>query len=135
MKYLNVLVANRLRDEADRQGAQRRNPDREIPLDRHPDGGRSSGDGSPLMDIADRSAPGPSTVLSRMEDLQRMARAMDELTDEHRELIVAAELEGRTYGELAAEGRFGKTPDAIRMKLTRARARLAQVYHELDGGG
>jgi RNA polymerase sigma factor (sigma-70 family) len=129
MKYLNALVENRLRDEADRQNAQRHNADREISL-----GARSSGDGNPLMDIADRSAPGPSTLLSRMEDFERMERAMDELSPEHRELVVAVELEGRTYGELAEEGTFGKTPDAIRMKLNRALARLARLYHELEPG-
>jgi DNA-directed RNA polymerase specialized sigma24 family protein len=75
MKYLNVLVENRLRDEADRQNAQRRNADREISL-----GARSSSDGNPLIDLPDRSAPGPSTLLSRMEDLERMERAMDGLS-------------------------------------------------------
>jgi RNA polymerase sigma factor (sigma-70 family) len=129
MKYLNVLVENRLRDEADRQNAQRRDADREISL-----GARSSGDGAPLIDIPDRSASGPSTLLSRMEDLERLERAMDELSPEHRELVVAVELEGRTYGELAEEGTFGKTPDAIRMKLNRAMVRLARLYHELEPG-
>jgi DNA-directed RNA polymerase specialized sigma24 family protein len=47
---------------------------------------------------------------------------------------VAVELEGRTYGELAEEGTFGTTPDAIRMKLNRALARLARLYHELEPG-
>lgn len=44
LKYLNQLVENRLRDEANRQGAQRRNADREISL-----GVRSPDDDGPLM--------------------------------------------------------------------------------------
>lgn len=129
MKFLNVLVDNRLRDEADRQGGQRRNADREIPL-----GARSSGNGTPLIDLGDPSALTPSWLLVMREDIERMERAMDELSEEYRELLVAVELEGRTYVELAAEGSFGKTADAIRMKANRAKARLAQLYHELERG-
>ena len=129
MKYLNVLVENRLRDEADRQGAQRRDPGRETPL-----GARSSGDGNPLIDIVARSAPGPSSVLVLAEDLERMERAMDRLSPDHRELLVAVKLEGRTYVELAHEGKYGKTEDAIRMKVKRAQTRLAQIFQELEGG-
>jgi RNA polymerase sigma-70 factor (subfamily 1) len=129
MKHLNCLVEHRIRDLIDHWQAQRRDPGREIPL-----GGRSSSNGDPLKDIEAPSGPGPSTLLVLAEDLERMERAMDGLSEEHRELVVAVELEGRSYGELADEGRFGKTPDAIRMKLNRAKARLAQLYHELDGG-
>jgi hypothetical protein len=32
----------------------------------------------------------------------------------------------------ARVGRFGKMPDAIRMKLNRAKTRLAQFYHEME---
>ncbi|HEX7376047.1 MAG TPA: hypothetical protein VF278_02995 [Pirellulales bacterium] len=47
---------------------------------------------------------------------------------------MAVELEGHSYTELAEEGRFGATPDAVRMRANRARARLATIYRELDGG-
>lgn len=129
MRYLNVLVANRLRDEARRQRAQRRNAELEIPLD-----GRSPGDEHPLIDIEDSRALTPSRVLSRREELERMARAMDRLDPEQRKLVVAVELEGHSYAELAKEGRFGATSDAVRMRANRARARLATIYRELEGG-
>lgn len=132
MKYLNVLVENRLRDEARHQGAKRRDGDREISLD-----GRSPGDEKPLIDIDDPCALTPSRVLIDREEFQRMEQAMDRLGEEspeYRDLVVAAKIEGQTYGELAEEGRFGKTPDAIRMKVKRAERRLAAIYHELEGG-
>jgi RNA polymerase sigma-70 factor, ECF subfamily len=125
LKYLNHLVENRLRDEADRQGAARRNADREIPL-----GARSDGDGDPLGEIGDPSAPTPSRLLILGEDLARMERAMDRLSPEYRELIVAVKLEGQTYRELAE----GTTEDAIRMKVNRAEQKLAAIYHELEAG-
>lgn len=129
MRYLNVLVANRLRDEARRQRAKRRNADLEIALD-----GRSPGDELPLIDIEDSRALTPSRVLARREELELMERAMDRLEPEQRKLVVAVELEGHSYAELAQEGRFGTTPDAVRMRANRARARLATVYRELAGG-
>jgi RNA polymerase sigma factor (sigma-70 family) len=116
LKYLNHLVENRLRDEADRQGAARRDADREISL-----GARSDADGDPLKQIDDPSTPTPSRLLILGEDLARMERAMDRLSPEHRELIVAVKLEGQTYRELAD----GATEDAIRMKVNRAEEKLA----------
>jgi RNA polymerase sigma-70 factor, ECF subfamily len=125
LKYLNQLVENRLRDEADRQGAARRDADREISL-----GARSDADGDPLKQIDDPSTPTPSRLLILGEDLARMERAMDRLSPEHRELIVAVKLEGQTYRELAD----GATEDAIRMKVNRAEEKLAAIYHELEAG-
>ena len=75
MNYLSRLAENRIRDEADRQGAQRRNADREIPLD-----ARSPGGGDPLIEIEAPTAPGPSSLLVLAEDLERMERAMDRLS-------------------------------------------------------
>jgi RNA polymerase sigma-70 factor, ECF subfamily len=127
MKHLNVLVEHRIRDQNDYWNAQRRNPGREIPL-----GPRSSGDGNPLIEPEARPAPGPSSLLILAEDLERMERAMDLLSPEQRELLVAVKLEGRTYGELAEE--HGTTDDAIRMKAKRAEMKLAAIYHELETG-
>ena len=127
MKHLNVLVEHCIRDEIDYWNAQRRNPGREIPL-----GPRSSGDGNPLVDLEGRPAPGPSSVLVLAEDLELLERAMDLLSPDHRELVVAVKLEGRTYAELAEE--HGTTADAIRMKLQRAGMKLAEIFHELEAG-
>lgn len=129
LKYLNRLVENRLRDEADYWGAQGRNPDREIPLDP-----RSPGEETPLIDLGDPSAPTPSRLLIVQEDLARMEQAMDVLAEEspdYRDLLVAVKLEGQTYRELADDR--DTTEDAIRMKVKRAEKRLAAIYHELEG--
>lgn len=58
MKHMNCLVEHRIRDLIDHWEAQRRDPGVEIPA-----GARSSGGGDPLIEIEDRSTPGPSSVL------------------------------------------------------------------------
>jgi RNA polymerase sigma factor (sigma-70 family) len=130
LNYLNRMVENRIRDEADRWGAKRRDMRRELSLDTP----RSSGSAHPL-DLPDTLAPTPSRLLILREDLARLELAVDRLGDEseeYRELIVATKIEGRSYAELAEEQ--GTTPDAIRMKVRRAQAALARIYKKLDSG-
>jgi DNA-directed RNA polymerase specialized sigma24 family protein len=58
---------------------------------------------------------------------------MDILGQQSREgydLVIAVQLEGRTYVEIAEE--TGKSPDAIRMKVNRAQVELAKIYKALE---
>lgn len=129
MKYLNQVVLNRIRDQADHWGAKKRDMEKEVPLEKD----RSLRSGNPLDTIGTRSGLTPSKIVSRQEDLAMLERAMDRLgeqSEEYRDLLVAVELEGRTYGEIAAE--TGETPDAVRMRRNRARAALATIYKDLD---
>lgn len=128
LKYLNQVVEHRIRDEADRQHAQRRDARREISLDAP----RSPGGEKPL-DIPGSSSGTPSQLVILGEDLGRLERALDLLSAksaEYRELIVAVQYEGQTFVELAAER--STTPDAIRMRFNRAMAALSRIYQELD---
>ena len=127
LKYLNCMVENRIRDEAARQHAQRRDARRECSLDAP----RSPGDETPLINLSGNSARTPSKVLMMREDLARLEQALDRLKAEspdYCQLIVAVQLEGQTYGELAAE--HGTSADAIRMRLKRAMAALTRVYQQ-----
>jgi len=131
LKYLNRVVENRIRDEADRWGAQKRDAHREIPLD----GRRSSGAANPLNTPEDRASPTPSKVLVLQEELACLERAMDRLgseSEEYRELILAVKIEGRSYREIAEE--TGSTEDAVRMRVKRALLALTRIYKDLDGG-
>ena len=131
LKWLNRVVENRIRDEADRWGAQKRDADREVSLD----GQRSSGDAIPLTTPADRAAPTPSKVLLLQEELAYLERAMDRLgaeSEDYRDLIVAVKIEGRTYREIAED--TGSTEDAVRMRVKRAMLALTRIYKDLDGG-
>ena len=126
LKWLNKIVENRIRDQLDHQQAARRDHRLESPLQDQ----RSPQSSIPL-DIPDTNGlPTPSQVLMRGEDLARLERAMDQLPDETREMIVAVKLEGRTYQELADD--TGKSPDAVRMQVNRAMEALTNVYRELE---
>jgi RNA polymerase sporulation-specific sigma factor len=123
LKYLNRVVENRIRDEADRWAAQKRRPDREIPLD----GARSDESALPLQ-IAD-SAPTPSKVVALTEDLSLLEAAIGRLPDEYQDLIIATKLEGRSYEEIAED--VDKTADAVRMQVSRAMIALNKVFRQM----
>ena len=129
LKYLSRLVENRIRDEADRYSAQKRDQNREVPLVV----GSSSGSEVPLDLSVAPSVPSPSQILSTQEDLVRLELAMDKLGEtspEYRELIIAARIEGLTYREISEE--TGKSVDAVRMQLNRAMVALTKAFRELD---
>jgi RNA polymerase sigma-70 factor (subfamily 1) len=131
MKFLNKVVENRVRDEADRQQAGIRDVRRETSIDAP----RSPGSAAPLDILDDHGGATPSQLLSRKEELTRLEAAMDRLgeeSEEYRELLVAAKLEEQSYAELAEE--HSATPDAIRMKVNRAMTALARIYKEMDAG-
>ncbi len=130
-KYLNRVVENRIRDQANHWGAQKRDMAKEVPLE----GSRSSGAKNPLYTLADPSATTPSMIVSRQEELARLEQAMDQLgqqSEESRELIVQTKIEGRTYQEIADED--GSTPDAVRMRANRASCKLSIIYKDLELG-
>lgn len=129
LKWLTVIVENRIRDQDDYHTAGRRDIGKESPLENP----RSIGSAIPL-EITDKSgSPTASRLLMMTEDMTLLEQALDRLPAETRELIIAVELEGRTYEELANE--MGKTYDAVRMLVKRAIKSLAAVFRELEGEG
>ena len=87
------------------------------------------------MNPGARAARTPSSIVSLSEDLDKLVEAMDRLgeqSEDYRELIVAAEIEGRSHKEIAED--TGSTLDAVRMKLTRAKTALAKVFRDLEKG-
>src|SRR5262245_56680192 len=101
LNWLATVVENRIRDHLDYFRAEKRDHLLEKPL-----AGRSAESSVPL-DIPERScAPTPSQVLVLTEDLARLEKAMDQLPEQSRELIVAVKIEGLTYQEIAqAQGK------------------------------
>ena len=126
LKWLTVIVENRIRDQRDYYKAARRDIGKECPLENP----RSVGSAIPL-EIPDKSGlQTASRVMMLSEDMQRLEQALDHLPTEARELIISVKLEGRTYQELADE--MGKTSDAVRMQANRAMDALTAVFRELD---
>ena len=127
LNWLAKVVENRIRDQLDFFRADKRDHRLERPL-----AGSRSAESSAPLDIPERSGvPTPSQFLVLSEDLARLEKAMDQLPEESRELIVAVKIEGRTYDEIAKD--LGKSPDAVRMQVKRALLALANAFRLLEG--
>ena len=74
----------------------------------------------------------PFEAAARGELQRRLERALAQLSPQHREVLLLVGLEGLTPGEAA--GVCGVTPEALRQRLSRARAALAQAL-DLPRGG
>jgi RNA polymerase sigma-70 factor (ECF subfamily) len=70
----------------------------------------------------------PGDRVLRAEEVARLEAAIDQLPEEQREVITLAHLAGLSRGEIAQQ--MGKTEEAVRAMLHRAKARLALL---LDG--
>jgi RNA polymerase sigma-70 factor (ECF subfamily) len=126
LNWLAKVVENRIRDQLDYFHAGKRNHRRERPL-----AGPCSAGSSISLDIPERSGVRtPSQVLMLSEDLARLEKAMDQLPEEARELIVAVKIEGRTYQQIAEAS--GKSPDAVRMQVQRALLALTKAFRVLE---
>lgn len=67
----------------------------------------------------------PSRGLMVREEVARIERAFEELTDEQREIVTLAHVVGLSRGEIAEH--MGKTEGAVRVMLHRALARLSDL--------
>jgi RNA polymerase sigma-70 factor (ECF subfamily) len=127
LNWLAKVVENRIRDQLDFFRADKRDHRLERPL-----AGPRSAESSAPLDIPERSGvPTPSQFLVLSEDLARLEKAMDQLPEESRELIVAVKIEGRTYDEIAQN--LGRSPDAVRMQVKRALLALTNAFRVLEG--
>ena len=111
--YLFTAARNKLLERHRHRHAARRDPLREQPADT-----------SLQQQLADHRQPAPSAAARAAERSERIARALQALSPEHREVVTLTQFAGLSPSELAEH--FGRTPDAVRMLLGRALARLHQ---------
>lgn len=115
--WLSQLALHKLTERARYHAAERRDPAREIEL----------ADADVLLaSYATLSSPSRDAVAR--EQVARIERAFDALSDDHREVITLAcllELQHRDIAE-----RLGRSEEAVRQLLARARARLAMLLAE-----
>jgi RNA polymerase sigma-70 factor (ECF subfamily) len=95
-RWLCRIIDNRLRDLGDHFAAQKRQPV-EIP----------------------RSAPtGPATKLNRAEHREKVLRVLDELSDEHRQVLLLRYFEGLSAEDVGRQ--MGRSAGAVRKLTARA---------------
>jgi len=122
LRWLSKIAENRLRDNVDKLHADKRDIRKEVRLDnRGPTtGGRHFAVPGPIVTTT------PSVIMSKKEDLDELAKAMDQLKPEYKEVIVLTKIEGLSYKEIA--GKLGKSDEAVRKLVSRAMAVLTSVF-------
>jgi len=118
--WLCKITENRIRDEAGRFAAQKRDMARERPLE----GPRPSADSvyGPIHDVARWTTPG--TQLVRAEQLEQLERAIDDLPEVQREALLLVRYEGLSLKQ--AGQIMHRSADAVRMLVARAIVALAK---------
>jgi RNA polymerase sigma factor (sigma-70 family) len=83
-----------------------------------------------LEDLLPSSDAGPEALYARQVLLDELAVALDELPEEQREVLVAHEVEGRSFKEIAAESGVNVNTLLSRKRyaVLRLRERLQSIY-------
>jgi len=125
LRWLARIAENRLRDNLDRLHANKRDIRKEVQLKSYEP---TTGD-SFVAALGPIDTTTPSVIMSRREDLAKLAKAIDALTSEYKEVIVLTKIEGLSYKEIAQ--RLGRSSDAVRMLVSRAMAALSGAFENV----
>ena len=124
MRWISKIAENRIRDNLDKLHADKRDIRREIPLDNY----RQADKDSFVRNFEPMKTTTPSMIISKQEDLDKLEKAIDKLKPEYKEVIILTKIEGLSYKEVAEQ--LGKSPDAVRMILSRAIQALSSAFEE-----
>jgi RNA polymerase sigma-70 factor (ECF subfamily) len=122
LRWLSRIAENRLRDNVDKLHADKRDIRKEVRFDNY--GPRTEGRSFGERGQVDSTTP--SVIMSRKEELDELARAIEELKPEYKEVIVLTKIEGLSYKEIS--NRLGKSDEAVRKLFTRAMAALTTAF-------
>jgi len=122
VRWLSKIAENRLRDNLDKLHADKRDIRREVRFNTY----RPTLEESFTSALEPIDATTPSAIISKREEFDKLARAIDTLKSEYREIIVLSKIEGFSYKEIGK--RLGKSPDAVRMLMPSAMAELTTVF-------
>lgn len=125
VRWLSKIAQNALYDNLDKLHAHKRNINKELPLD----GYRPTTTNRFVRNAGPVDITTPSVIMSRREDLARLAKAIDMLKPEYREVIVLTKIDGLSYSEIGEK--LCKSPDAVRMLVSRAMASLTVVFKRI----
>ena len=122
IRWISRITENRLCDNLNRLHAVKRDIRREVRLDNNsPTLADSLAAAMEPIDVTT-----PSAIVSKREDFERLAKAIDTLKPEYRKIIILAKVEGLSYKEIA--DKLDKSADAVRMLFYRAMAALSGAF-------
>ena len=120
IQWLARIAELRVREAVQKMQADKRNPDREIPID------APKGESATLREPSAQS-PTPSSIAASSEEAERVEACLAQLNPEHREAILLRVYAGASWQEVAdALGR--PSPGAARMLHSRAMAELSSAF-------
>jgi RNA polymerase sigma-70 factor (ECF subfamily) len=125
VRWLSKIAENELRGNLKKLHANKRDIRKEVPLDNF----APSTTGGFVGALGPIEVTTPSVIMSRKEELDKLAEAIDELKSEYREIIVLTKIDGLSYEEIGI--RLDKSPDAVRMLATRAMVALAAAFRSI----
>src|SRR4029078_13340634 len=102
-----------------------------------PERGGASEDEETVADLLPSPDAGPEALHARSVLLEELELAIDELPEEQREVFVAHDIDGLSFDESAAATGVNRNTLLSRKRyaVLRLRARLRDVYEELNGRG
>ena len=122
LRWLSKIAENRLRNQLQRLHANKRDIRKEVRLD----GYKPTAEDSVVAALDAVVTTTPSVIMSKREDLDKLAKAIDVLKPEYRQVIVLTKIEGLSYKKIGE--RLGKSADAARMLFSRAMAELTDAF-------
>ena len=125
VRWLSGVVENRLRDNLDKLHADKRDIRKEVRLNSD----RIATENSIVGAAEPIDTKTPSAIMSKSEDFDRLAKAIDTLKPEYREVIVLTKIEGLSYQEIG--DKLGKSADAVRMLVSRAMGALSCAFENI----
>jgi RNA polymerase sigma-70 factor, ECF subfamily len=124
--WLRQILAHALAHEIRRyRGTGKRDLRREVPLEK-----QLTQASQRLGDLLPAPGTSPSQAVIRHEQQLLLARALERLPEDYRQVILLRNLQGLSHDEVAQ--RLGRQPGAVRMLWVRALARLRQEMRQLD---
>ena len=125
LRWMSKIAENKIRDNLKRLHADKRDIRREVPIDHRVP---TAGDNCPRMPEPIRTTT-PSVIFSVSEELDKLENAMNLLKPKYREVIVLNQIEGLSLKKIG--DRLSKSPDAVRMLVSRAMASLTSTFERV----
>ena len=125
VRWLSRVAENRLRDNLDKLHADKRDIRKEVRLNSD----RMAAEDSFVAAVEPIDTTTPSAIMSKSEEFDKLAKAIDTLKPEYREVIVLTKIEGLSYKEIG--DKLGKSADSIRMLVSRAMGALSCAFENV----
>jgi RNA polymerase sigma-70 factor (ECF subfamily) len=125
LRWLSRIAENRLRGHLHRLHANKRDIRKEVRVNNR----RRITEDSFVAALEAVDTKTPSAIMSKKEEFDKLARAIEELTPQYREVIVLTKIEGLSYKEIA--DRMGKSSEAVRKLVSRALEALISIFENI----